>query len=311
MAQSKLKTFFYSLLPKLLVILIGMGFYLLAKYWLEGDLKSLVMGIAGGLISIPLVFISYEIWQKKSQKNLNLSVYDFAERKVQISISAVIYKLELLTEGVFAYFEKGSILIDDSDIENIRIEQYQHDENSDVYDDNLLSFEHANVFENLTDARYLEFQLSELAMTEELARLEKLLANAFIMQRLEDEQVRAIIFLIETISMLEAFFGNHEYVFCESSVNVHGFSIEVINEKPSLTVLVFRENPTDEPTMLSVKSSSSTEECNSPLPAYVVNPDYYGILSDLIFNVIDAINQWKSVSNSVFIDYENAQIRTI
>jgi len=167
-----------------LVILTGVGFYLLANYGLEGDFKGLVMGIAGGLISIPLVFISYEIWQKKSQKKLNLTVYDFAERKVQKSISAVRTKLELLVEGAFSYFEKGSILIDDSDIENIRIKQYQHDEDSDDYDDSLLNFERVNVFENLTDARYLKFQLSELSLAEELARLEELLANAFIMQRL-------------------------------------------------------------------------------------------------------------------------------
>lgn len=310
MPQSKLKAFFYSLLPKLLVILIGIGFYLLASYCLEGDLKGLVMGIASGLISIPLVFISYEIWQKKSQKKLNLSVYEFAERKVQASISAVHSKLELLIQGAFIYFDKGGILIDDSDIENIRIESYQHehDIDDDLYDDSLLSFERINVFESLTDARYLKFQLSELTLTEELARLEKLLANAFIMERLEDEQVRAIIFLIETISLLEAFFNNHEYVFCRTSINLHGFSIEEMSEQPSLSVLVFREEPTGEPDMLDVKPSHFTEVSSSPLPAYVVNPDYYGILSDLVFDVIDAINQWKSVSNSVFIDYENAQI---
>lgn len=308
MTQSKFKTFFYNLLPKLLVISIGIGFYLLANYGLEGDFKGLVMGIAGGLISIPLVFISYEIWQKKSQKKLNLTVYDFAERKVQKSISAVRTKLELLVEGAFAYFEKGSILIDDSDIENIKVEQYQHDEDSDVYDDSLLNFERVNVFENLTDARYLKFQLSELSLAEELSRLEGLLANAFIMQRLEDEQVRAIIFLIETISLLEAFFDNHEYVFCSTSINLHGFSIESINEEPPLSALVFRDKPNDEPAMLDVKPSQFTELSDSPLPAYVVNPDYYGILSDLIFDVIDAINQWKSVSNPVFIDYENSHI---
>lgn len=311
MTQSKLKTFFYNLLPKLLVIFIGIGFYLLASYGLEGDPKGLVMGIAGGLISIPLVFISYEIWQKKSQKKLNLTVYDFAERKVQKSISAVRTKLELLVEGAFAYFEKDSILIDDSDIENIKIEQYQHDEDSDVYDDSLLNFERINVFDNLTDARYLKFQLSELSLVEELTRLEELLANAFIMQRLEDEQVRAIIFLIETISLLEAFFNSHDYVFCRTGINLHGFSIEEINEEPPLSALVFREKPTNEPAMLDVKPSHYTEVSESPLPAYVVNPDYYNVLSDLLFDVIDAINQWKSVSNPVFIDYENAQVSVL
>lgn len=308
MIRSKVKAFFHGLWPKLLVIGAGVVLYLLASYYLSGDTKGLVIGIAGGLISIPLVFISYEIWQKKSHRKLNKSVYEFAERKVQASIMAVSSKLELLIDGAFTYFEKGSILIDDSDIENVRIKQYQHDE---FYDDSLLSFERINVFENLTDARYLEFQITDLSLTEELERLEKLLANSFIMQRLEDEQVRAIIFLIETISMLEAFFNNHEYVFCKTSINLHGFSIEKFNEQPLLSALVFREKSADEPVMLDVKPAHMTELSESPLPAYVINPDYYGILSDLVFEVIDAINQWKAVSDPVFIDYENAQIKVL
>lgn len=306
MIRSKVKAFFHGLWPKLLVIGAGVTLYLLASYCLSGDLKSLVMGVAGSLISIPLVFISYEIWQKKSHRKLNKSVYEFAERKVQASIMAVSSKLELLIGGAFTYFEKGSILIDDSDIENIRIKQYQHD---DFYDDSLLSFERINVFENLTDARYLEFQITDLSLTEELEGLEKLLANSFIMQRLEDEQVRAIIFLIKTISMLEAFFNNHEYVFCKTSINLHGFSIEKFNEQPLLSALVFREKSADEPVMLDVKPAHMTELSESPLPAYVINEDYYGVLSDLVFEVIDAINQWKAVSDPVFVDYENAQIR--
>lgn len=308
MTGSKVKAFLHNLWPKLLVMVAGVASYLLASYCLSGDLKSLVMGVAGSLISIPLVFISYEIWQKRSHRKLNKSVYEFAERKVQASIMAVNSKLELLIDGAFTYFEKGSILIDDSDIENIRIKQYQHD---DFYDDSLLSFERINVFENLTDARYLEFQITDLSLTEELEGLEKLLANSFIMQRLEDEQVRAIIFLIKTISMLEAFFNNHEYVFCKTSINLHGFSIEKFNEQPLLSALVFREKSAGEPVMLDVKPAHMTELSESPLPAYVINPDYYGILSDLVFDVIDAINQWKVVSDPVFMDYENAQIKSL
>lgn len=308
MPQSKFKTAFHNLWPKLLVIAAGVVLYLLASYCLDGDFKSLVMGIAGSLISIPLVFVSYEIWQQKAQKALNQSVYGFAQGKVQASISKVHSKLELLLDGAFTYFEKGSILIDDSDIENIRIKHNQHDE---LRYDSLLSFERANVFENLADARYLEFQVAELTLTEELERLEKLLANAFIMQRLEDEQVRAIIFLIEAISMLEAFFKNKEYVFCRASIYLHGFSIEKINEQPPLSALVFRENSKDEAAMLDVKPAHMTGLSESPMPAYVINPDYYNILSDLVCDVIDAINQWKSVSKPFFIDYENAQINVL
>lgn len=313
MSKLKLKALFHNLWPKLIVMLFGLGVYGLASCFLEDDLKNLVTGIAGGLISIPLVFISYEVWQQKSHRKLNTSVYEFVERKVQVSISAACVKLELLIDGVFAYFEKDNILIDDSDIENIKIKYYQHDELTriELEEDNLLSFERANVFESLTDARYLEFQLTELSLTEELEQLENLLANAFIMQRLEDEQVRALIYLIETISMLEVFFNNHQYVFCKTNIKLHGFSIEKMSEPPHLNALVFREKATDEPAMLDIKPAYLTQVSRSPLAAYVINPDYYNILSDLIFDVIEAINQWKTVADPVFIDYENGQINIL
>lgn len=308
MSKINLKALFYNLLPKLLVIIAGVLFYILASFYLDDDLKNLVIGIGGSLISIPLVFISYEVWQKKSHRKINESVYEYAERKMQASIMAVSTKLELLIDGAFTYFEKDNILIDDSDVENIRVKQYQHD---DFNDDSLLSFERINVFENITDARYLEFQITELSLTEELECLENLLANAFVMQRLEDEQVRAIIFLIETISMLEAFLNNQDYVFCRTSINLHGFSIEKMSEQPYLSALMFREKLTDEPVVLDVKPKHMTELKQSPLPAYVINPDYNNVVSDLIFDVIDAINQWKAVSEPVFMDYENGQIRVM
>lgn len=293
--------------PQFLVASSGVALYVCAHLYLDTH-EALVSGIAVNLVSIPIIFMLYEYWLAFNHRKLNKSVYKFAQNKVQVSIVAVHSKLELLVDGAFTYFEKGSILIDDSDIENIRITQHQHDE---LHDDRLLNFERINVFENLTDARYLEFQLADLTLAEELEHLEKLLANAFIMQRLEDEQVRAIIFLIETISMLEAFFNNQEYVFCKTSINLHGFSIEKINEQPSLSALVFREKSVDEPVMLDIKPARMIELSESPLPAYVISQDYYNILSDLIFDVIDAINQWKAVSDPIFIDYENAQISVL
>ena len=82
MSLSKLKTIFHNLWPKLLVIAAGVSLFLLASELLEDDLKSLVIGIGGSLISIPLVFISYEVWQKKSHRKINESVYEYAERKM-------------------------------------------------------------------------------------------------------------------------------------------------------------------------------------------------------------------------------------
>lgn len=89
MFKPKLKPAIYNLWPKLLVITVGVGRYGVAVTWLHGDLRGLIISVGGGLVSIPLVFIFYEIWQEKSHRKLNESVYEFAENQMRVSISAV------------------------------------------------------------------------------------------------------------------------------------------------------------------------------------------------------------------------------
>ena len=77
-------------------------------------------------------------------------------------------------------------------------------------------------------------------------------------------------------------------------------------------IQIFRADTVDDVAgVLDVKPAHMTELSESPLPAYVINEDYYGALSDLVFSVVDAINQWKTVPDPFFIDYENAQISTL
>jgi hypothetical protein len=307
MPQSKLKTTIHSLWPKLLVIVAGFGLYGLAVTWLQGEFKSLVIGIGGGLVSIPLAFIFYEIWQEKSHRKLNNSVYEFAENQMRVSIRAVKSKLELLVGGAFAYFESGRFLVDDADVENLKIYvQEEEAENVEPDIDNLLDFERESIFEALVDGRYLAFQLTDLSLGEELNRLEGLLSNAFIMERLSDSQVRAIIHLIEVVKMLEAFLALHHDVFLKSSVKLHGFRTEIIQQ--GLSALIFDNPGTDESVTLDIKPAGEMQPSAEPLNAYVVNPDCYAALSDLVYDVVEGINGWKSVSDPVYMDHEAGRI---
>lgn len=169
-----------------------------------------------------------------------------------------------------------------------------------------MDFERSSIFESLVDARYLAFQLTDLSLGEELDQLEGVLANAFIMERLNDSQVRAIINLIEVVKMLEAFLTLHQDVFLKSSVKLHGFRTEIIQE--DLYALIFQDPGADEPITLDIKPAYDTEPSDAPLNAYVVNPDYYAALSDLIYDVVEGINGWKSVSDPVYVDFESGRI---
>ena len=63
--------------PKLIVASTGILLYLVAIRLTE-DLKGLLISIAATLISIPLIFILYDIWNEKSHRKL----YEYAYNRV-------------------------------------------------------------------------------------------------------------------------------------------------------------------------------------------------------------------------------------
>lgn len=310
MSQSRIKTAIHNLWPKLVVIVAGFGLYGLAVTWLQGDFKSLVIGIGGGLVAIPLVFIFYEIWQEKSHRKLNNSVYEFAENQMKVSIGAIKSKIELLIDGAFVYFESGRFLVDDEDVENLKVFVQDDDSESLALDnDNLLDFERENIFEALVDGRYLAFQLTDLSLCDELSQVEGLLSNAFIMERLSDIQVRAIIQLIEAVKMLESFLSLHPDVFLLSSIKLNGFRTQT--RQDGLSALVFDDPHTGEAVTLDIKPAREAQPSAEALSAYVVNPDYYAVLSDLVYDVVDGINGWRSVSDPAYVDFESGRFEVL
>jgi len=305
LARSSLK-----LLPKLLVVLVGLGLYCLVTTYIEGDLKSLLVGISSTLISIPFIFIFYEVWQEKAHRKLNSSAYEFAQNQMTVNIASIKEKLEIFTQGVSCYFEQFGHVVNDDDIENIRIETLGADlfDDVDEWEDDLLDFELANTFEAIADARYLGFQLRDLSVEVESNDLQSLLVNSFIMNRLDDDKTRVIIHLVQTVKMLQSFLSLHHDVFVRSSIRIHGLHVDEYST--GLAALVF--NPDDDSEanseVLDLTPVDPGQKHEELLKVFVVNPDYYTILSDKINDVIEAMRQWKRVADPVYLDYEAGRV---
>lgn len=305
LARSSLK-----LLPKLLVVLVGIGLYFLITTYLEGDLKSLLVGISSTLISIPFIFIFYEIWQEKAHRKLNSSAYEFAQNQMTANIASIKEKLETFTQGAFCYFDRPGYVVNDDDIENIRIETLDAELLADVdeWEDDLLDFELANTFEAIVDARYLGFQLRDLSVEEESNDFQALLVNSFIMDRLDDDKTRVIIHLVQTVKMLQSFLSLHHDVFVRSSIRIHGLQID--KDSTGLAALVL--NPEDdsetETEVLDIALVDPGQKHEELLKVFVVNPDYYTVLSDHINDVIEAMRQWKMSADPVYLDYEAGRV---
>jgi len=301
---------FLKLFPKLLVVLVGIGLYCLVTIYLEGDLKSLLVGISSTLISIPFIFIFYEIWQEKAHRKLNSSAYEFAQNQMTVNIASIKEKLEIFIHGAFCYFDRPGHVVNDDDIENIRIETLDAELLSgvDEWDDDLLDFELANTFEAIADARYLGFQLRDLSVEVESSDLQALLVNSFIMNRLDDDKTRVIIHLVQAVKMIQSFLSLHHDVFVRSSIRIHGLHINECTTGLAALVLDPEDDLEKKSKVLDIALVGPDQKHEELLKVFVVNPDYYTILSDHINDVIEAMRQWRRIADPVYLDYEAGRI---
>ncbi|WP_214083870.1 hypothetical protein [Methanoculleus sp.] len=67
--------------PKLAVAVFGAILYIFAVN-LFGDIKELLVNVAAALIAIPIIVVTYELWNDKSHKALNENVYRYAENEM-------------------------------------------------------------------------------------------------------------------------------------------------------------------------------------------------------------------------------------
>lgn len=70
-----MKTFFFKVLPFIIALLAGTVIFLISHNHIDDvDTNAMVLGVASGLISIPLVFIFYELFENMSMRVLKRSL---------------------------------------------------------------------------------------------------------------------------------------------------------------------------------------------------------------------------------------------
>jgi hypothetical protein len=326
--KNKLITTSIKLYPKLLVIFVGIVVFLVADNYLAGNIQSLFINISAALISIPIIFIVYEIWHEKSQKKLNESVYSYAQNEMSVALQEIKEQMRFFIDGAFVYFEDGDIVIHD-DIENLKLKmnenakilytedgdpyqkkyQLEHFEDTEETASDIYSFEKDTIVEVIHDARYLSYQLIDLEVYTNLKKLESLLNNSFIMERLDDEKTQIIVHLVEVMKMLESFIENHDDLFLRTSINIQGFDIQV--EEKSIYDLFYVEKENKNTVYqqhLDSKLFMENFDEKDLLNVYILNPDYCIIFGDLVHEVLSCVKDWIDSGDGVYVDYSTARI---
>jgi len=243
--KTALKRLWYKIWPKVVVALCGAALFLAAVQLLDGqgdDLKNLLIGISAALISVPVIFIAYDLWNEKSQRLLNEEAFSYAGNEMGQIMLKVKGQMSVLLEGYGAFFEQDEVMIDDRDFTRhiIRMKEpakIKHDEEGEPYQekyqingyefedqDDICDISKAEVVPVLNEVRYLGYQIADIGLEDAVEVLNDLLKNYFIMHRLDDNQSAVIVHLLEALKMLNHFISiNRDELFLLTDLETLGF----------------------------------------------------------------------------------------
>ena len=305
------KLYSIKILPKLIIVFVGFALFFISDIYLKDNIQGLFINISATLISIPIVFIVYEIWQEKTHRKLNESVYSFAKNEMTQNLLKIKEQMKFFMEGAFVYFGNNDIVIDDEDIGNIKLTMREKNQIENIdeeefenNEDDIYSFEKDTIVPLIYDNRYLYFQILDLDISYLVEDMEKVLNNSFIMERLDDEKTQIIVHLIEALKMLDSFINLHDDLFLKTDIKIDNMEIEKIDK--NIYQLVYKEK--DYKQILEIKEIFHKIKVDKLSKVYIINPDYCAIFGDLVHEVLDCIKNWIDSGESIFVDYATAKI---
>ena len=265
--------------PYIACLIAGYLLYL-AGIKMDGDAKGIVHNIAAAFVAIPCLYVIYEVAQRFSQRRLNKEIFDYGKMIIDREALTIISQL---IKTVYPY-ETGDI-----SFQGIQT---------------FLSFDKINVKGLIEESEYLGFQAFKNRIVTE-KKLHEILSNAFIVKRLDDEQIIAVITLIKSLQQLEAI-QKHEalYEVTERKAENHrvqgGKEINPSNTEYPDRFLLLKLLKADKYIVMDFGDFAPYQRSKF-LNICTVRSNFTDTYADAIYDVISDINRWLSVTGGEFL----------
>lgn len=274
-----MKRLFFKLLPYFSSMLAGFLFYLVAIK-MSGNLKNLFIGVSAVFFAIPFVYLFYQTAQRFSKKKLNKEIFDYAKMQIDREILAIVNQL---SKNVYSLEEK------DFSFKGIN---------------DFLSTTKDNIRENISNNEYLGFQVfKKWEVTE--SNLHEILTNSYILDRLEDEQIIAVIALITGLRHLVQIQKLPDlYLKTDKKETrfktVSGMEMSEKNIKFPDRYLLLKH--LDDNKFL-VEDFGDFAQYNTDKLLYIfkINEKYLEIYVDAVYELISDINKWVDLTGVEFL----------
>lgn len=286
---NKSKRIFFKSLPYLGAIITGGFFYILANK-INSGYYDLLINVSAAFIAIPFIYLFYETAQSFSTKQLNREIFDYVKMQIDREIMSILNQLQkivyTLDERIFT---TKSIT-------------------------NLLDIKRKEIRNKIAQNKYIGFQVFKTWEVTEDA-LHDILKNPFILEKLENNQVIAIIKILKSIRHLESI-QKINGLYMDTIEKAEGYKIQngiELNSKNPFPqrYLLLKHLEKDKFIVWDFGDipKYNIEKC---LNYYKINPEILDAYSEAIFELLEAINWWlEETGNELVVDTKNFKLQRI
>jgi hypothetical protein len=265
--------------PYFAAIITGGIFYSLAIL-LDEKFYDLLINISAAFFAIPLLYFFYETAKSFSHKKLNREIFDYAKMQVDRELLSILNQLQKI---VFTLEEK--------DFSNEAVNKF-------------LSCKKEDLENKLQTNRYLGFQVFKHWEISEKG-LHDLLKNPFILERMEDEQITAVIGILKSLRDIEAIQKIDElYIEVDEIAKGYkiqsGIEISSENKKFPDRQMLLKHLAKDKFVVYDFGDipKYNLEKC---LKYFKVNNKLTKLYAEVIFDLLKDINCWLDTTGLEFI----------
>lgn len=283
-----MKNIWFRCLPYGVSIIVAAGLFILGME-LKNGFQGLLINISAAFFAIPLIYLFYQIARNYSSRRLNKEIFEYVKEQVDREVLSI---LEQTKKMVFPYENTG---ISKDDIGK------------------LLSMAPSDLGKIISKTEYLGFQIFKHWEVYE-QNLDRILQNTNVVNRLQEEQVIALIKLVKSLVWLERF-PNKESVYKPITKKADGFRVikgtEINKENirfPNRYLLLKDSKGSD----YLVQDFGDFHEYDKEklLGIFVVNKELCANYTEAIYNVLSTIKKWLEKTGYEFI-IDIRQYRTI
>lgn len=269
---------FLKIFPYLSSILAGVIFYLFGIQ--SKDFRDLFVNISAAFIAIPFIYLFYQMAEKYSKKKLNKEIIDYAKMQIDREILSLINQLSKILYP-----------IEERDFTLKGINKF-------------LSLKRDDLKKIISEKEYLGFQVFKKWDVIE-NNLHEILKNPYVLNRLEDEQVIAIIQLLKSIRYLEKI-QKIKDLYVETEKKASSFKIvrgKDINEEnvKFLDRYLLLKDLGDNKFLVADFGDFPRYNMDKLLKIFKINNIYIDIYVDAMLDVINEINNWVDLTDSEFL----------